>query len=53
MDDKQLLDSIITEMYELFKALISGNYTGFCAVFADIMQRLAALRSGLNKKTED
>ena len=47
MTDRQLLDSIITEMYELFKALISGNYTGFCALFADILSKLGALRKDM------
>ena len=43
----EMLDSIITEMYELFKSLISGNYAGFCTIFADIISKLAALRKGL------
>lgn len=43
----ELLDSIITEMYEMFKALISGNYAGFCTIFSDIISKLAALRKGL------
>lgn len=49
---QELMDAIITEMYELFKALISGNYTAFCTLFADIMSRLAALRKGMKDDAE-
>lgn len=45
----ELLDSVITEMYAMFKALISGNYTGFCAAFADIIAKLGSLREGMKK----
>lgn len=43
----EMVDGIITEMYELFKALICGNYAPFCTIFADIVSKLAALRKGL------
>lgn len=46
---RELLDSIIEEMYAMFKALISGNYTGFCTFFADMISKLTALREGLEK----
>ena len=46
---KELLDSIMEEMYAMFKALISGNYTGFCTFFADMISKLSALREGLEK----
>ena len=45
---EELLDSIIEEMYGLFKALISGNYAGFCTLFSDIISKLASLRTGMN-----
>jgi hypothetical protein len=44
---EELLDSIIEEMYQLFKALISGNYAGFCTLFSDMISKLASLRSGM------
>ncbi|MBO5917363.1 MAG: hypothetical protein J6Q14_01180 [Oscillospiraceae bacterium] len=44
---EELLDSIIEEMYGLFKALISGNYAGFCTLFSDMISKMAALRTGL------
>lgn len=47
MTNSQLLDSIITEEYEMFKALVAGNYAQFCAMFADIISKLASLRGGL------
>lgn len=43
----ELMDGIITELYDLFKALISGNYAPFCTLFADIVSKLAALRKGM------
>lgn len=48
--NSELLDSVITEMYTMFKHLISGNYTGFCAAFADIISKLCSLREGLKKE---
>jgi hypothetical protein len=50
--NSELLDSVITEMYEMFKALISGNYVRFCAAFADIISKLGSLREGLKKQTD-
>jgi hypothetical protein len=50
--NSELLDSVITEMYALFKGLISGNYTGFCAAFVDILSKLSSLREGLKKADE-
>lgn len=50
--NSELLDSVITEMYTMFKHLISGNYTGFCAAFADIISKLCSLRDGLKKAEE-
>ena len=44
---EELLDSIIEEMYGLFKALISGNYAGFCTLFSDMISKLASLRTGM------
>lgn len=46
---KEILDSIIEEMYALFKSLISGNYTGFCSFFVDVLSKLSALREGMEK----
>ena len=43
----EIVDSIIEEMYKLFQYLITGNYSNFCALFADIISKLAALRKGL------
>ena len=45
--NEELLDSIIEEMYGLFKALISGNYAGFCTLFSDMISKMASLRTGL------
>lgn len=42
----EIIDSLIEEHYALFKALASGDYTGFCTLYADIMSKLAALRTG-------
>lgn len=47
LTNQELLDSIITEEYEMFKALVAGNYAKFCAAFADIISKLASLRGGL------
>lgn len=44
---EELLDSIIEEMYQMFKALISGNYAAFCTLFSDMISKLASLRKGL------
>lgn len=46
----EILDSIIEEMYRLFQALITGNYSNFCTLFADIISKLAALRKGLGEE---
>ena len=46
----EIVDSIIEEMYKLFQALITGNYSNFCALFADIISKLAALRKGLKSE---
>ena len=43
----ELINSIIVEMYEMFKALVSGNYAVFCSGFSDIMSKLTALRKGI------
>ena len=44
---QEIIDSIIVEMYEMFKALVSGNYAVFCSGFSDIMSKLTALRKGI------
>lgn len=44
---QEIIDSIIVEMYEMFKALVSGNYAVFCGGFSDIMSKLTALRKGI------
>lgn len=43
----ELINSIIVEMYEMFKALVSGNYAVFCSGFSDVMSKLTALRKGI------
>lgn len=43
----ELINSIIVEMYEMFKALVSGNYAIFCSGFSDIMSKLTALPKGI------
>ena len=48
----EIVDSIIEEMYGLFKQLITGNYAGFCAMFSDIISKLAALRKGLKDEQD-
>lgn len=50
LTNSELIDSIITQMYEMFKALISGNYTAFCAAFAENISKLASLRDGVRKE---
>lgn len=52
LTNSELLDSVISEMYEMFKALLSGNYALFCAAFAEIMSKLCSLRDGLRKDAE-
>lgn len=49
---QETIDAVITEMYEMMKALVSGNYTAFCALFADIMSRMAAVRKGVKEDKE-
>ena len=49
----EIIDSLIEEEYALFKALISGNYAGFCVAFSDIMSKLAALRAGAKQDEDD
>jgi hypothetical protein len=44
----ELVNSIIVEMYEMFKALVAGNYAVFCSGFTDIMSKLTALRKGID-----
>lgn len=51
-DINQMIDSIIEEQYALFKGLISGNYTAFCTLYADIMGKLSALRDGVKKDAD-
>lgn len=51
-DINQMIDSVIEEQYALFKALISGNYTGFATLYADIMGKLAAMRDGVKSDAE-
>lgn len=48
----ELIDSIITEQQELFKALIIGNYPAFCTIYADVVSKLAALRKGVESDAE-
>ena len=52
LTNSELLDSIISEMYEMFMALLTGNYALFCAAFAEIMSKLCSLREGLRKDGE-
>lgn len=51
-DIHQMIDGIIEEEYALFKGLISGNYTAFATLYADIMGKLAALREGVKKDAD-
>ena len=48
----EIIDSLIEEHYALFKALISGNYSGFCTVYADMMSKLVALRKGVKEDAD-
>ena len=49
---EQLINSIITEINELFKCLVIGNYAGFCTIYADIVSKLAALKDGVKANAE-
>lgn len=48
----EIIDSLIEEQYAMFKALVGGNYSGFCTLYADIMSKLAALRKGAKEDDE-
>lgn len=52
LTNSELLDSIISQMYEMFRALLTGNYAMFCAHFAEIMSKLCSLRDGVRKENE-
>lgn len=52
LTNSELLDSIISQMYEMFRALLTGNYAVFCAHFAEIMSKLCSLRDGVRKENE-
>lgn len=45
----EIIDSLIEEQYAMFKALVGGNYSGFCTLYADSMSKLAALRNGVKE----
>lgn len=51
-DINQMMDGVIEELYTLFKALVSGNYTGFCALYSDMMSKLAAMRDGIKSDAD-
>ena len=51
-DIHQMIDSLIEETNALMQSLVSGNYTGFCTLYADIMGKLVALRKGVKEDAD-
>lgn len=47
-----LIDSLIMDCNELPKKLMSGNYVSFCASIVEMVQKLSALRNGVEKDTK-
>lgn len=47
--NSELLDTIITQMYDMFKALITGQYVLFTAAFTELMSKLSSLKKGIEK----
>lgn len=51
-DIHEMIDSLIVELDDLFKALAGGNSARFCALYADMMSKLGALREGAKEDAE-
>ena len=48
MDNEGLCDSLLLDLNNLPKVLMTGQYIQFCAMIASMAQRLANLKKGIN-----
>ena len=51
-DSSGLIDSIIVDVNESLKELLSGQYIRFCSIVTQISQKLIELQSGLKADLE-
>lgn len=48
-DRDGMFDQLIVKCNDLVRAAMSGEYVGFCAAVVDMVQRLSALKDGVDK----
>ena len=47
MDNEGLIDSLIVDVNDQLKLIISGQYVAFCSKSVEIVKKLAMLRNGV------
>lgn len=47
MNTQEMIDSLIVDCGEIVKRLVSGNYVGFCLMPVNMVQKLNALKKGV------